>query len=99
MQRFDDPTKSIQVAAGETFAVALASNPTTGYTWQVGVDQQHLELINQTFTPKGEGVGAGGQEVFTFRARADGKTGIACEYRRPWDKEPRETKRIQVVIE
>jgi inhibitor of cysteine peptidase len=99
MQRFDNPTKLIQVAAGETFAVTLAGNPTTGYTWQVGVDQQHLELIDQTYTPGGEGVGAGGQEVFTFRARAAGKTGIACEYRRPWDKEARETKRIEVIIE
>jgi predicted secreted protein len=99
MQRFQDPTKAIRVTPGETFAVALAGNPTTGYTWQVGVDQQHLELFDQTFEPAGEGVGAGGQEVFHLRARMAGQTGIACELRRPWDREARDTTRFQVVIE
>ena len=32
MQRFDNPTEPIQVAAGETFAVALAGNPNCGKT-------------------------------------------------------------------
>ncbi len=99
MQRFDDPTQAIRVATGETFAIALVGNPSTGYTWQVDVDAQYLELLAQEFEPKGRGVGAGGDEVFQFRATATGQTWIACEYRRPWDREARNTERFQVVVQ
>ncbi|HSR30192.1 MAG TPA: protease inhibitor I42 family protein [Anaerolineae bacterium] len=99
MQRFGDQTVAIRVSAYETFAVVLAGNPSTGYSWQVDVDFQHLELLEQTFEPAGEGIGAGGEEVFRFRARATGETRIACEYRRPWDKKARDTKHFRVVID
>ena len=98
MQRYDDPNQLVRVAAGEQFAIALAGNPSTGYTWQAGVDPRHLELLSQRFEAAGEGVGSGGQEVFEFRALTTGETGIACEYRRPWDREARDAKRFQIEI-
>ncbi len=98
MVRFDDPVTPIHVAAGETFILALAGNPTTGYTWQVIVDAQYLEILGQEFEPHGTGVGAGGVEVFRLRALAAGESEIACEYRRPWDREARDTKRFRVTI-
>ena len=97
MKRYADPGAAIQVAAGDEFALELAGNPTTGYIWQVLVDSQHLEVLSQEFEPGGEGVGAGGQEVIRFRALAAGEIEIACEYRRPWDKEPRDTRRFHVT--
>ena len=96
MKRYADPIAAIQVAVGDNFAIELAGNPTTGYTWQVHADGQYLELLGQEFEPGGEGVGAGGQEVFRFRALAAGETEIDCEYRRPWDKEVRDSKRFRV---
>ena len=99
MARFDDPAKPIHVTAGDTFALALAGNPTTGYTWQVAVDARYLEILGQEFEPGGAGVGAGGNEVFQLRALAAGESEIACEYRRPWDREARDTKRFRVVIQ
>ena len=98
MKRYVDPRAAIQVAVGEEFALELAGNPTTGYTWQISADSQHLELLGQKFEAGGEGVGAGGREVFHFRTLATGDTEIACEYRRPWDKEPRDTRRCRVTI-
>ena len=98
MRSFDDRAQTIQVAANETFAVRLAGNPTTGYTWRVTVDSPYLELIGQEFEPGGEGVGAGGHEVFRFHARAAGETEIAFEYRRPWGGAARDTARFRVVI-
>jgi inhibitor of cysteine peptidase len=98
VKRFADPGVTIRVDAGESFAIELAGNPTTGYMWQPDVDSQHLELLGQEFEPGGEGVGAGGVEVFHFRALAAGETEIACEYRRAWDKESRDTKRFPVAI-
>jgi len=98
VKRYADPIAAIQIGAGELFAIELAGNPTTGYTWQVHADSQHLELLGQEFEPGGEGVGAGGQEVFRFRVLAAGETEIACEYRRPWDKEVRDTRRFRVAV-
>lgn len=98
MRSFDDPAQTIQVAAGEAFAVRLAGNPTTGYTWQASVDRSCLELIDQQFEPGGEGVGAGGHEVFRFRARATDQTEIVFEYRRPWGGAARDAARFLVII-
>lgn len=44
MHRFDDPARAIRVAPGEVFAIALAGNPTTGYTWQTdfGADRANV---------------------------------------------------------
>lgn len=98
MRSFDDPAQAIQVAAGETLAVRLAGNPTTGYTWQANFDSSYLELVGQEFEPGGEGAGAGGHEVFRFRARAAGETEMAFEYRRPWGSATRDVARFQVII-
>lgn len=98
MKRYADPGGTIQVAAGGRFALELASNPTTGYSWQVHVDGQHLDLVSQEFEPGGVGVGAGGHEVFRFHALAAGETEISFDYRRPWDKEIHDSRRFRVTI-
>jgi inhibitor of cysteine peptidase len=98
VKRFADPGTTIRVGAGDTFAIELAGNPTTGYMWQPDVDSQHLELLGQEFEPGGGGVGAGGKEIFRFRALRAGDTEIAFAYRRPWDKGSRETSSFQVAI-
>lgn len=98
MQRFDDPAQTIHVAAGETFAIALASNPTTGYTWQAEIDPRCLALLTQEFEPGGDAIGAGGREVLRFRAREACRTEIDFEYRRPWGGAARDTARFRVVI-
>jgi predicted secreted protein len=98
LQRFDSQAQTIRVAAGEAFVVTLAGNPTTGYTWQARAVSHYVELLGQEFAPGGEGVGAGGREVFRFRARQAGETEIAFEHRRPWGGEARDTKHFRVVI-
>ena len=98
MRCFDDPGQPIHTVVGETFALALASNPTTGYTWQIAADPRYLELVAQEFEVEGKAVGAGGREVFRFHALEIGKTEIDLEYRRPWGKEARDTKRFRVTI-
>jgi inhibitor of cysteine peptidase len=98
LRSFDDPAQAIHVASGETFAVRLAGNPTTGYTWQASVDSPNLELVGQEFEPAGEGIGAGGHEVFRFRALAAGETEIVLEYRRPWGGAARDVARFRVFV-
>ena len=98
MQRFEDPVHAIRAAVGETFAIALTGNPTTGYTWQATVDPGYLALVGEEFEPVDVGVGSGGKEVFRFRTLTPGQSEIQCEYRRPWDKKARETRRFRVEI-
>jgi inhibitor of cysteine peptidase len=98
MKRFDKTTQVIQVGLGQTFAIALAGNPTTGYTWQAEVDGQYLQRLGQEFEPHGQGVGAGGLEVLRFRALQTGETEITCGYKRPWETETRDTKHFSVRI-
>lgn len=98
MRRYDVPGQIIYVSAGERFAVVLEGNPSTGYTWQVSADEDYLELLAQEFEPHGQAIGAGGQEVFRFRALCAGQTTITCAYRRPWDRTARDTASFKVEI-
>jgi predicted secreted protein len=98
VQRFDNPAATIEVSVGQVFAIALAGNPTTGYTWQSEIDDRYLELLGLEFEPGGEAIGAGGCEVFRFEALQSGETEIAFEYRRSWGGPPGDTKRCWLVI-
>ena len=98
MQRYSDQDQVIRAVVEEAFAIELAGNPTTGYTWQAEVDASDLELIGQEFRPGSEGAGAAGYEIFRFLALSVGETEIAFAYQRPWAGEVRETRRFLVVI-
>ena len=98
MQRYDSTAQAIRVAVGETFAIALEGNPSTGYTWQVTTDEQYLELLARDFQPHGQGIGSAGEEIFQFCALSSGQATITCEYRRPWDRQARDTVAFEVQI-
>jgi len=75
------------IAIGETFTVTLESNPTTGYLWSAGFDDEMLEQEIAEFIPADnpELVGAGGEQVFTFRGISAGVTELTLKYMRPWE--------------
>jgi predicted secreted protein len=98
MQTFQDSAQTIRVSAGETFAIRLAANPSTGYTWHADVDARCLKQVGQQFEPAGKGVGAGGYEACSFRALAPCETEIRFEYRRPWGGEARDIQRFEVLV-
>ncbi len=89
--------------AGTTFQVTLKSNPTTGYSWRLGAkpDKRLVTLQGSKFiAPQTKLVGAGGTEIWTFKALKRGKTKLSLEYARPWEKniKPVETRLYEVVI-
>jgi inhibitor of cysteine peptidase len=92
------------VTAGQTFNVTLASNPTTGYSWALAkpLDAKLLTLVTNIYQrPETRLVGAGGQEVWTFKADGgEGRTDIALKYVRPWETNipPVQTTNFVVVI-
>jgi inhibitor of cysteine peptidase len=99
----DQDSKPITVTAGQTFNVTLASNPTTGYSWALAkpLNAKLLTLVTNIYQrPETRLVGAGGQEVWTFKAAGEGRTDIALKYVRPWETNvpPVQTTNFVVVI-
>jgi inhibitor of cysteine peptidase len=108
---YDNPEEEIEVEAGVDFAIALVSNPSTGYSWRLAkpLDEDVIALVSSEFEKKsveseggeeGEIVGAPGEELWTFTAVAEGEAEIELEYVRPWetDKAPEETATFKVKV-
>ena len=80
----------INVRAGQRFSIRLRSNPSTGYAWMLdgAPDSNLVSMVTNVFeAPSGDGlVGAGGHEIWTFKARKAGETRVTLRYARPWEK-------------
>jgi len=98
-----DNGRQFTLQTGDTLTVSLASNPTTGYGWQV------LEIQDAILIQKGEPefkqatnseglVGAGGIETLRFEAVGSGKTSLKLGYMRPWESVP-PTETFEITID
>lgn len=86
---------------GDEFVLTLESNPTTGYRWQLAEkpDENIVKLVSSEYKATGTKlVGAGGNDVWTFRAEGKGKTTINLIYVRPWEKDAPPAKTAAVII-
>lgn len=84
----DTGDDSVSVEPGQEFAIALESNPTTGFEWSQVHDKEMLQLVDHEYVQEEheEGmVGVGGTEYFIFRALEPGDTEIGLKYSRPWE--------------
>jgi inhibitor of cysteine peptidase len=95
--------KPITVTVGQPFQFSLQSNPTTGYHWQFAKpwDAKLLNLSSTRYKkPSSELPGAGGEQVWSFKALAEGKTTLALVYVRSWETNvpPAQSTNIEVVI-
>jgi len=91
----------IEATVDDYFAVSLESNPTTGYKWEADFDADYLELQGEEYTThiKEQIVGAGGTEIFTFKALKRGETEIVFSYKRPWEGGEEKKQIHKVIIE
>ncbi len=79
--------KQAQAAVGDTVVVTLDSNPSTGFKWELTrlSDTNVLKMADNKFEAPAKVIpGAGGKEVWTFKALAAGTCSIRMEYSRPW---------------
>lgn len=86
---FVEPGTTITVAAGQTFLVAIPSNATTGYSWDVigAPSPEVATVVGVTYlAPQAQRAGAGGTTLVLFRATAAGTTKATLGYRRAWEK-------------
>ena len=101
----EDNGGQVTLDQGQVLVVSLASNPTTGYRWEVvKVDESILRQEGEPeFVAPEAGatpmVGAGGTENFRFVVTGSGETSLALAYRRPRAEgvEPLETFAVQVL--
>jgi predicted secreted protein len=95
--------EQLEAAVGESFSITLESNPTTGYKWELSdpVDTRIIKLVGSAFrAAESKLLGAGGREIWTFKAVGKGRTEIRMKYVRPWEKDipPIETEVIKVNV-
>jgi len=101
----EDNGGQVTLEQGQTLAISLESNPTTGYGWQVlemeaAVLQQSGEVEYKQSSGSEGLVGAGGVETLRFEALAAGQTTLTLGYMRPWESVPPvETFTLQVTVQ
>ncbi|MHC4206701.1 MAG: Kelch repeat-containing protein [Planctomycetota bacterium] len=99
----DNDGGQVELELGKLLIVTLESNPSTGYRWErVENNESILKQLGQSrFMPSESGrlpkVGAGGWEIFRFKAVSAGQMTLELVYHRSWeDAEPLKTFSIQV---
>jgi inhibitor of cysteine peptidase len=98
--------KTIEISAGNSLTVTLDSNPSTGFSWVLkGIGNESvLEQAGHEFkaAPASDPplLGAGGKEIWTFKALNKGSSTISMEYVRSWEQnvEPQDTFALTVVV-
>ena len=101
-----DADSQVELEQGQILVVILESNPTTGYRWEVAENQESIleqmgeAEFKQSVTVGPPLVGAGGWEIFRFKAISAGRMTLQLVYHRPWEEgvEPVKTFSIQVVV-
>lgn len=90
--------------SGKQFSITLDSNPTTGYHWEL-VDlpnEDVVKLVGNAYRgPEATKLlGAGGKEIWTFKAVGRGEATIRMKYVRPWEKgaPPEKTAEFAVTV-
>jgi inhibitor of cysteine peptidase len=88
-----DNGKAVNVKVGDTIEVALAGNPTTGYSWSTALTAKDAAVLQQQGDPvyvqestDSSLVGGGGTFTYTFKAAAPGQVVLKFDYSRPFEK-------------
>lgn len=101
VKTYVDDNKTIITTVDQEFTIALDSNPTTGYKWQVSHDVTMLSLVEDRYEPdeKAAGlVGAGGTQYYRFKALRKGNTEVILIYMRPWEEKTATERVFKVII-
>ncbi|MEI7912738.1 MAG: protease inhibitor I42 family protein [Verrucomicrobiota bacterium] len=100
--------KPVEAVVGKEFTITLDANHSTGYSWQLAkpltetlvksTTHSYQEAATEAGAPPR--AGAGGKEVWTFKAISPGSTVIEFKYVRPWEKDtpPVKTAKFPLVI-
>ena len=101
-EEYLNPGEPIKVKVGQRFTIRMESNPTTGYGWQLSkaLDEKVVQFVTNAYiSPDSKLCGAGGHEVWTFKAVGEEQVDISMKYVRPWEKnQPVRTNVFTVIV-
>jgi len=80
------PGQSITVDQGNQFVIALAANPTTGYSWKAAANGNVEQVKSKFVQGDSKLMGAGGTQFITFKATKRGSTTLQVDYARSFEK-------------
>jgi inhibitor of cysteine peptidase len=94
----------VRVAKGGEVRVALDSNPSSGFLWQgppnVGPVLAPIGARSHVPGSTDPNLGAGGKDLFRYRAEQPGKVTLTFDYRRVWEMiPPARTVKYEVTVE
>jgi predicted secreted protein len=79
-----DPSEIVRAGVGQTFAIALRANRSTGFSWEVAQPPApSVETLGSAYETRTPGIGGGGQEFWVFRALSTGEALVTLRYVRP----------------
>lgn len=99
-----DNGKQVTLAIGQELTLVLESNVTTGFTWEVtGLNASLLEPIGapEYKAPQSGSapvVGAGGTQIFRFKAKASGQAELKLIYHRTFEKDVPPAKTFLITL-
>lgn len=86
----NDKGKSFALKEGQILEVALPSNPTTGFQWNLGQTDAAILAPHGASTfdaPSSDAQGAATIQRLRFRALKSGATSLELVYKRPWESD------------
>ena len=96
-------TRVIKVRKGEVFKVILKANHSTGFSWQWEnkTDKSIVDSVYMDYVLSDKAItGAGGNEIWEFKAKTKGEQKLIMVYKRPWEKKGTfEKKEIFIKVE
>jgi len=82
-----DSGRAIEVERGQRVFFVLGANRTTGYDWALDSGPGLLTSLGNPVYAQGAVAGAGGTEIWTFRASGSGKQEVVFRYHRPLERD------------
>ena len=76
---------SISVSNGDSLVIALAANPSTGYSWEAEANANVEFVTSKQVQGNSNAVGAPGTQQLTFKAVKTGSSTLTLNYLRPFD--------------
>jgi inhibitor of cysteine peptidase len=84
--QISDPAKQLEASAGSEFKIIIASNPSTGYHWELvdELDETLVQFVSREYRASEPALaGSGGVDVWVFNAVSPGETSITLGYYPP----------------
>ncbi|MDD3043022.1 MAG: protease inhibitor I42 family protein [Methanosarcinaceae archaeon] len=96
-----DNGKTVSLENGDIFILELPENPSTGYSWELGMNMG-IDILEEGYIQDEkplEMVGVGGTHFWIIKADSSGSQKISAVYKQFWEEETGDEERFELTIE